>query len=113
MSTGHDYFRTCPSCGKRFHVKRVGEQLIGEEVEQGEVAKVHGRALSGSVMRFVRTARDPTSEILPGESGDPEVVADETFRDEYKCGHCGHEWSEVRRQAAEVEGGEKAGYKGD
>ena len=44
------------------------------------------------------------------EEGKPFVVDVEEFQYEYRCKHCGHEWSEVRQKEHRV--GTK-GYTGD
>ncbi len=77
-----EFFRHCPACGRRFHVKLESKKIVG----------------------FKREKR-PTG-MLPRESGQggrprviegPTAIFDiEEFVYAYKCGHCGHEWSEKR-----------------
>jgi hypothetical protein len=75
-----DFFRHCPGCGRRFHVKLVSKSVIDAERDEGHgvIGMVGGRGLA---------------HVVEG----PTLLFDiKEFRYVYKCKHCGHEWSEVR-----------------
>ena len=107
------FLRFCPSCGKRFHVRVVGKELVGQEIQEGQTVEFHGgRGLGGSVKRVV-AGQSGVSIVAPGVKVSPAVVDTETYRYEYKCDHCGHEWAETKVLTDEVAGGEDSGYTGD
>jgi NAD-dependent SIR2 family protein deacetylase len=68
-----EFFRFCPGCGRRFHVKLEGKKLVYVEREEG---------LEPSAGLYDRSRRVPV------------IVDVEGFLYRYKCTHCGHEWSE-------------------
>ena len=80
-----EFFRHCPECGRRFHIKLENKKLVN----------------------LKRTSRPQTeAQLLPSGSrygarmgitvyeGKPIVVDVEEFQYSYKCKHCGHEWTE-------------------
>jgi hypothetical protein len=67
-----EFFRHCPGCGRRFHVKLERKTLVGGHVYISPTATA---SRSG---------------------GGPAVVDVDEFQYNYKCGICGHEWSEKR-----------------
>jgi DNA-directed RNA polymerase subunit RPC12/RpoP len=75
-----EFFRHCPDCGRRFHIKLMDKSLVDTE-----------RTASGGSI----------GELSEGVAavhvkGAPMIFDIEEFRYEYKCRHCGHEWSEKR-----------------
>jgi DNA-directed RNA polymerase subunit RPC12/RpoP len=82
-----EFFRHCPGCGRRFHIKLVNKKLVS--VERGSIP----------TRRVVSQYRYGRGGIVPGPpavvlEGEPVIIDIEEFQYVYKCGHCGHEWSE-------------------
>ena len=77
-----EFFRHCPGCGRRFHIKLVDKKMV--HLDRESIPGVpRGLSLSrGSPI------------LLAQESSRPIVVDIEEFQYSYKCEHCGHEWSE-------------------
>ncbi|OLB46374.1 hypothetical protein AUH73_05715 [archaeon 13_1_40CM_4_53_4] len=83
-----EFFRHCPGCGRRFHIKLEAKTLVGVEREPTQtVERVVGgpRADWQTIPVIVHDAR-------------PIVLDIEEFQYVYKCRHCGHEWSEKHVQ---------------
>lgn len=76
-----EFFRHCPGCGKKFHIKLVDKTLVDEYETSSEGPLVGGGIVRGGVA-IVREG--PISFDV------------KEFRYAYKCEHCGHEWSETR-----------------
>ncbi len=73
-----DFFRKCPQCGQRFHVKLEGKKLVSVDVLKEDL---------------------PVGPYSPSRRRAPIVPVTldvEEFRYNYKCNRCGHEWSEGR-----------------
>lgn len=83
MSEVKTFFRHCPSCGRRFHIRVVSKQLLQMDREDEEISS---RGL------YPRAPNNPMTLIV--EEGEPITVDIEEFQYMYKCKHCGHEWSE-------------------
>jgi DNA-directed RNA polymerase subunit RPC12/RpoP len=67
-----EFFRHCPGCGRRFHVKLESKNLVNGHV-------------------YIAPA------VTGSKSGGGRVVFDvDEFQYNYKCSICGHEWSEKR-----------------
>jgi DNA-directed RNA polymerase subunit RPC12/RpoP len=79
-----EFFRHCPGCGRRFHIKLVDKKLA--RLERETMRENQGR-LTVSQFRGAPV-------LLLQESSRPVVVDVEEFQYSYKCKHCGHEWSE-------------------
>jgi hypothetical protein len=79
-----EFFRHCPGCGRRFHIKLVDKKMI--HLERETVAEEPG-ALSLSQFRG-------SPVLVLQESARPTIVDVEEFQYSYRCSHCGHEWSE-------------------
>lgn len=82
-----EFFRHCPQCGRRFHIKLVSKRLDHLDREPirttinpmvGGVGLPHAASMPFFVMR----------------EGPPIIIDIEEFQYAYKCNHCGHEWSE-------------------
>lgn len=93
-----EFFRHCPGCGRRFHIKLENKQLISEHREV-----IPGRkALRTAV---VRSGGRPGMTMPPAitpvavQEGKPIVIDIEEFQYAYKCKHCGHEWSETHLES--------------
>lgn len=96
MSELRALFRYCPGCGKRFHIKLVSKKLTSDNKER-RVRKV--RAEGADVMVGNRF-QNPNPQVLYVDV--PVVVEVEDFEYSYKCGHCGHVWSEDHSKEFEV-----------
>jgi hypothetical protein len=81
MSEIKTFFRTCPSCGRRFEIRLVNKKLVGTERIKEEMPVNDGYLVW------------PGSSVLVGET-EPAVIDVEEFQYAYKCKHCGHEWLE-------------------
>lgn len=105
MSVFRTFFRHCPSCGRRFEIRLVSKREVSDESETWK-AKEYAVAMGG---------RRESNLMLEGEHPVtievPEIERVEEFRYNYKCKHCGHEWSEERSKTTERPG--NPDYKGD
>ena len=111
------FFRYCPSCGKRFHVKLVGEkllgeELVGEEIRPGVPTEFHHVVLS---IKSTATSRRDESGVagLLGAEKDQSLSGSEMFQYAFRCQHCGHEWTEEHSENLKAKVGGKTGYTGD
>ncbi len=79
-----EFFRHCPGCGRRFHIKLVDKKMIhlDRESQPGEPGRLGLGQFRASLV------------LLVHESSRPIIVDIEEFQYSYKCKHCGHEWSE-------------------
>ena len=105
MSAFGTFFRHCPSCGRRFEIRLISKREVGEESETWKTGKaavgMSGRRESNLMLEGEHPVIVEVSEI--------EEVKE--FRCNYKCKHCGHEWSEERLKRTERAGNPE--YKGD
>jgi DNA-directed RNA polymerase subunit RPC12/RpoP len=87
MSEIRSFFRHCPGCGRRFHIKLVSKDKVkvGETETRRSAEVVPPNQLSGFTA--------PVPVLL--EEGTPMMVEIDEYRYHYKCKHCGHEWTEV------------------
>ena len=87
MSELREFFRHCPSCGRRFHIRLVSKEKIGEK----EVTEYlpPGEATDPG-LKFAEARETP----LEGEK--PIYVDVKEFAYTYQCTHCGHRWTEIR-----------------
>jgi DNA-directed RNA polymerase subunit RPC12/RpoP len=74
-----EFFRHCPQCGHKFHIKLVTKKL--EHVDRGS-------------MGTDRIVPRGAHYVPVPEEGEPITIDIEEFRYAYKCKQCGHEWSE-------------------
>ena len=82
-----EFFRHCPGCGRRFHIKLVEkDELASYDTEsEGPIQIVGGRSVA-----------------YVGEG--PTMYFDiKEFAYHYKCKHCGHEWTENRQEDKPIE----------
>ena len=89
-----EFFRHCPACGRRFHIKLETKKLVGSQIESIPTLQMRSRPFGLRPIGF-----DATSDTRPPlglHEGRPIVVDVEEFQYTYRCGHCGHEWSEKR-----------------
>ena len=78
-----EFFRHCPGCGHRFHIKFEGKQLIGVVDKQ-------------TMMTPTTNIGTPVHPVI--EPGYPVTVDVDEFQYNYKCKLCGHEWSELKME---------------
>ncbi len=90
MSEVREFFRHCPACGRRFHIKLVSKKLTDERREVEEVKK--GMAGYGGVAAPL--GYGATSPLVVEEDV-PVTVDIKDFQYSYRCKACGHEWSET------------------
>jgi DNA-directed RNA polymerase subunit RPC12/RpoP len=79
-----EFFRHCPGCGRRFHIKLESRKLVDVERELIPTEEV----VTGSY-RYIGSG--PPIVMVEGK---PIIVKVEEFEYAYKCHHCGHEWAE-------------------
>ncbi len=92
MSEEREFFRHCPACGRRFHIRLVGKQLVDEKKETGETNQptVIGRSWAPGVSGMMGPV------II--ETNVPITIDVRDFQYSYICKHCGHEWSEMHTE---------------
>ena len=102
------FFRHCPSCGRRFEIRLACKEPVSSEIVEEKEKRIRRylsrRPLVGSADR----PYDPRTMV---QEDAPSTVDVEEFQYEYKCEHCGHEWSEVHETERKVK--EPKGYTGD
>jgi len=84
-----EFFRHCPGCGRRFHIKLESKKKLDE----------HREAISRTTIADLRIAHagesgSPVMLPVMVQEGRPIILDIEDFQYTYKCEHCGHEWSE-------------------
>jgi len=84
-----EFFRHCPGCGRRFHIKLESKRLVSEHRES--MPRMESRAV---VVRSGSRYTAPSFSPIAVQEGRPIIVDVEEFQYAYKCEHCGHEWSE-------------------
>jgi ribosomal protein L44E len=87
MSEVETFFRYCPQCGKRFHIKLVGKKKVGSERESVDVDRDYAVGSS---------TRPWPQGFAVVEEREPVTFDIEDFQYSYRCKHCGHEWAENR-----------------
>jgi uncharacterized Zn finger protein len=95
LSEVRTFFRFCPACGRRFHIRLVNKRLV-RDTKETRVLKE--RATSGINVGY--RYQTPVPQVLDVDVPVTIEVAD--FEYAYKCGHCGHVWTEMHKQEAEV-----------
>jgi len=81
-----EFFRHCPGCGRRFHIK----------LEDKKMVSLHRESVPGYEQLAIGRIGTGGSAYTPFtlHEGKPMIIDVEEFQYLYKCGHCGHEWSE-------------------
>ncbi len=80
-----EFFRHCPGCGRRFHIKLESKKLV--DLERTSRPTYEGQLLPSGQGYGARIGIDVYE-------GRPIIVDVEQFQYAYKCTHCGHEWFE-------------------
>ena len=95
MSWLGTFLRQCPSCGHRLHVRLVNERLLNDKRAAEPVGREEAVTIEtgGSAMGTRLWGKVHSPPMGPQEK---ETFTTETreFEDTYKCGRCGHQWSE-------------------
>jgi hypothetical protein len=91
MSEVSSFFRICPACGKRFHIKLVDRKAISSYKDKEGTTQAF--PLTSPVWRG-QGAYATMPFIV--EENVPVTIDIEEFNYSYRCKHCGHEWSEKR-----------------
>lgn len=79
-----EFFRHCPQCGRRFHIKLESKKMVS--LDRRTVQERPGPRRGIGQFRG--------SPVLVVQEGRPVIADVEEFQYSYKCEHCGHEWSE-------------------
>ena len=87
-----EFFRHCPGCGRRFHIKLESKKLVNVERTSRPTQLVSN--LRGGAPQMRGTI--PQQAVFVVQEGKPIIIDVEDFQYTYKCKHCGHEWSEKR-----------------
>lgn len=90
-----EFFRHCPECGRRFHIKLENKKLVSEHRESIPGRKVLRAAVVRSGRMGSGVSLSPSTTPIAVQEGKPIIVDIEEFQYAYKCNHCGHEWSET------------------
>ena len=96
MSEVRTFFRFCPACGKRFHIKLLGKKLEEERTEKTEVRRDTGVFRTGTGYGMFATPPVIVEEKVPL------TIRLEDFRYSYKCKHCGHVWTEMHEEEENI-----------
>jgi hypothetical protein len=83
------FFRYCPACGRRFHIKLVSKTLVSldrQSTDQKQAVPGTGSLSGGSGGYY------PSPFAL--QEGETITIDIEHFQYSYLCKHCGHGWSE-------------------
>ena len=83
-----EFFRHCPECGRRFHIRLESKKLAGMQ-RTSRPSKVATRIITSPY-----ASPGAPSPVFADQEGKPVVVDVEEFNYSYKCKHCGHEWTE-------------------
>ncbi len=91
-----EFFRHCPGCGLRFHIKLESKKLVAEHRESIPRLEPASRVVSRTTYGQVGGVySQPSVTPVTVYEGKPIVTDVEEFLRAYKCKHCGHEWSET------------------
>jgi uncharacterized Zn finger protein len=90
-----EFFRHCPECGRRFHVKLESKKLVSVE-----------RKNWGHSPDTTNTAGNLGQLSAPFvlHEGQTVVIDEKEFQYTFRCGHCGHEWTEKRVETRKESG---------
>ena len=85
-----EFFRHCPECGRRFHIKLEEKKMVHLERRTTQMPGASRGPRAGLGAGYAK----PTFVSV----GPPVTLDIEDFEYHYKCGHCGHEWTEHHRE---------------
>ena len=95
MSKRVALLRTCPSCGARFHVKFVNEKLLSSSGKTESVSKdgmMFNVGASAGIWGYPRGK--VWSPPMGAQEKETFTTLRKEFEDVFRCGRCGHQWSE-------------------
>jgi len=103
MSKLGTLFRTCPSCGHKFHVELVNERLLSDNKSTEPVGRAREDLISAGPMGgfWVYLRGRPYSPPLGAQEKETLAIERIELEDSFKCGRCGHQWSEKRTKENE------------
>ncbi len=84
-----EFFRNCPQCGRRFHIKLETKKMATSHTES-----IRTSVPSAIAVRSAGRGVGPSFTAIAVQEGKPIIIDVEEFQYAYKCKHCGHEWSE-------------------
>jgi hypothetical protein len=115
------FFRHCPSCGRRFEIRLVSKEPFRsesfsekDEHAKGSLSRRDVAALAGSLSSpggISGSSSRPYGQGTIVQEDKPSIIDVEEFQYDYKCKHCGHQWSEVHETDRRMK--EPKGYGGD
>ena len=86
-------FRHCPSCGRRFEIRLVGKEEVAATESVATTRKERPFIYYAGRNKYsVRVHLDSTRGPVTADV--PTLDEDDIVRYEYRCVHCGHEWTE-------------------
>jgi transposase-like protein len=86
----------CPSCGKRFEVRRTGEELMSSEKEVIFVERTQSSMAQEMPRSSFSAGPLPDDGMSPPSDIEEEVAEKDVIEDRYTCKHCGHTWVETK-----------------
>ncbi len=91
-----EFFRHCPECGRGFHIKLESKKRLS--LDRETIRRPKATMMRGPAGGVGRGRGDlPYQRIIVYE-GEPIIIDIEELQYNYKCKHCGHEWSENRME---------------
>lgn len=99
------FLKTCPKCGRRFEVERVGKTVTKDDANLPEEKSAVELSESG-----VTSGPPAVTSVEMEDVPYDKVFEDDTYSDTYKCKHCGNTWIETHekvRDLGHVEGPEQ------
>ncbi|HYY91231.1 MAG TPA: hypothetical protein VE955_04525 [Candidatus Dormibacteraeota bacterium] len=91
-----EFFRHCPGCGKRFHIKLESKKMVHLERKTIRKTETRRSARLPGPSGYGTSGAGFTRQPVVVFEGPPVILDIEEFQYNYKCGHCGHEWSEKK-----------------
>jgi len=104
-----ELFRHCPECGRRFHIRLEDQRLVHYEKKKvtpkkpakrsGGIARagtVPGNLGTGAI--YLASGYMAPASVPVLFEGKPFILETKEFQYKYKCGHCGHQWTEHHRE---------------
>jgi len=92
--------RHCPSCGRRLHVRLTSKKMTA--AERKSYLTTRGTADDYNVVteRFLWGARSfggaPHDGFVKHEGKVRVTIEKDVFQYDFRCGNCGHEWTEKK-----------------
>jgi len=90
-----EFFRHCPGCGRRFHIKLESKKLVTEHRESIRRSVPSAMVVRSGSMGSGASLTASSVTPIAVQEGIPIIIDVEEFQYAYKCKHCGHEWSET------------------